>query len=56
MKKILFLTAVFAITVLSVFAQTKKDGTPDMRYKANKQTQVNAYTIPSNTNTSVTGK
>jgi hypothetical protein len=53
MKKILFLLSFFAITALSLFAQTKKDGTPDMRYKANKQTQINTYTVPSNTNTSV---
>jgi hypothetical protein len=53
MKKLLFLTTVLVITTLSVFAQNKKDGTPDMRYKANKQTQVNTYTVPSNTNTSV---
>ncbi|NWJ49570.1 MAG: hypothetical protein HXX14_01785 [Bacteroidetes bacterium] len=52
MKKILFLSAVLALTALSLFAQTKKDGTPDMRYKANRQTQVNTYTVPS-TNTSV---
>jgi hypothetical protein len=48
-----FITAFFILTVLGVFAQTKKDGTADMRYKANKQTQVNTYTVPSNTNTSV---
>jgi hypothetical protein len=48
MKHLLFLTVVLAITTLSVFAQTKKDGTPDMRYKANKQTQVNTYQAPSN--------
>ena len=60
MKKTLFLTTVLAITFLSVFAQTKKNGTPDMRYKVNKQTQVNTYsvptstyTVPSTTNTSV---
>ena len=52
MKNILFLITVLVMTVLSVFAQTKKDGTPDMRYKANKQTQINTYTVPS-TNTSV---
>ena len=53
MKNLLFLTAILAITTLSVFAQTKKDGTPDMRYKANKQTQVNTYTVPNNANSSV---
>ncbi len=53
MKNILFIIAFFGLTILSLFAQTKKDGTPDMRYKANKQKQVNTYTVPSNTNTSV---
>ena len=53
MKNLFLLTAVLAITTLSLFAQTKKDGTPDMRYKANKQTQVNTYTVPGNTNSSV---
>ena len=39
MKKIIFmlLLAVMTITYTSTFAQTKKDGTKDMRYKANKQ-------------------
>jgi hypothetical protein len=27
-------------------AQTKKDGTPDMRYKANKETYGNTYSTP----------
>ena len=32
---------------ISVSGQTKKDGTPDMRYKANKQTYGNSYSAPS---------
>lgn len=52
MKKIFSLITISAITALSLFAQTKKDGTPDMRYKANKQTNVNTYYVP-RTNTSV---
>lgn len=32
---------------LSVNAQNKKHGTPDMRYKANKETYGNSYSIPS---------
>lgn len=31
------LLAVMAFTTTETFAQTKKDGTKDMRYKANKQ-------------------
>jgi len=39
MKKliIMMLLAVMAFTTTGTFAQTKKDGTKDMRYKANKQ-------------------
>ncbi|WP_158799753.1 hypothetical protein [Pedobacter sp. L105] len=39
MKKLLImmLLAVMAFTTTGTFAQTKKDGTKDMRYKANKQ-------------------
>jgi Ni/Co efflux regulator RcnB len=39
MKKIIMmmLLAVMALTSTATFAQTKKDGTKDMRYKTNKQ-------------------
>ena len=43
MKKTLFIITVLTLFSLSVSAQTKKDGTPDMRYKANKQ----SYSTPS---------
>lgn len=43
MKKSLFILTILALFSFSVSAQTKKDGTPDMRYKANKQT----YSSPS---------
>jgi hypothetical protein len=33
---IMMLLAVMAFTTTATFAQTKKDGTKDMRYKANK--------------------
>jgi len=33
----MMLLAVMAFTSTATFAQTKKDGTKDMRYKANKQ-------------------
>lgn len=47
MKKVI-LTFTFAlICALSVKAQTKKDGTPDMRYKANKETYGSSYSTPS---------
>jgi len=39
MKKLIIMLfmAVLAFTSTKTFAQTKKDGTKDMRYKANKQ-------------------
>ncbi len=43
MKKTFFLFAIMILLVLAVNAQTKKDGSPDMRYKENKQT----YSTPS---------
>jgi hypothetical protein len=43
MKKTLLIFAAMTLLALGVNAQTKKDGTPDMRYKANKQT----YSTPS---------
>lgn len=39
--------AIVALFTLNVNAQTKKDGTPDMRYKANKETYINSYSTPS---------
>ena len=47
MKKTLFFLAISALFTLSVNAQTKKDGTPDMRYNSNKQTYGNSYSTPS---------
>lgn len=47
MKKIIFIFAIVLIGALRVNAQTKKDGTPDMRYNANKQTYENSYSTPS---------
>lgn len=43
MKKVFFILAILTLSVIGLNAQTKKDGTPDMRYKANKQT----YSTPS---------
>ncbi len=43
MKKEIFILAVSTLLTLSVNAQTKKDGTADMRYKANKETYSNSY-------------
>ncbi len=45
-KTIIILTSITFFT-LGVNAQTKKDGTPDMRYKANKETYGNSYSTPS---------
>jgi len=47
MKK-LFL-ALFCFATLSVSAQLKKDGTPDMRFSSNKSTYSNTYSTPSYT-------
>lgn len=38
MKKVFFLLTILTLSVIGLNAQTKKDGTPDMRYNANKQT------------------
>lgn len=56
MKKTIFLFSLLTILIVSASAQYKKDGTPDMRYKANKQEYGNTYSTPtttSNTNSSV---
>jgi hypothetical protein len=37
MKKIILLLVVLTGVIFSADAQFKKEGTPDMRYKANKQ-------------------
>ncbi|MCB0729366.1 MAG: hypothetical protein KDD00_18025, partial [Ignavibacteriae bacterium] len=47
MKKLIFSVAFTLFCVFGVKAQTKKDGTPDMRYKANKETYGNSYSSPS---------
>ena len=50
MKKLLMISAAIALLALGVNAQTKKDGTPDMRYKANKQTYSSpSYSTPKTT-------
>jgi hypothetical protein len=47
MKTRLVLTIILAIVINGVFAQLKKDGTPDMRYKANKMIYGNSsYSSP----------
>jgi hypothetical protein len=46
MKKFFSITAIMLLMILGVNAQTKKDGTPDMRYKANKETYGNTYSTP----------
>lgn len=43
MKKIIFLTAILAMITIGANAQNKKDGTPDMRYKANREAYGNSY-------------
>jgi len=46
MKKIFILLLISIISIATAFAQYKKDGTPDMRYKANKQTYGSSYSAP----------
>jgi uncharacterized lipoprotein NlpE involved in copper resistance len=47
MKKVFLILTILTLSVIGLNAQTKKDGTPDMRYKANKQT----YSTPAPTTT-----
>ncbi len=47
MKKLILISFTLILFAFSSNAQTKKDGTPDMRYKANKQTYGNTYSSPS---------
>jgi hypothetical protein len=46
MKKLFLLVAALAFFALDSSAQTKKDGTPDMRYRANKEAYGNTYSAP----------
>lgn len=50
MKKILIAILAITMSITYGYAQTKKDGTPDMRYKANRQAY--STTIPSSSKTS----
>lgn len=43
MKKLIFTIAIGIFCISSLSAQTKKDGTPDMRYNSNKQPYGNTY-------------
>jgi hypothetical protein len=47
MKKSFLTLAIIALCTIGANAQTKKDGTPDMRYKANKETYGNSYSTTS---------
>lgn len=49
MKKSLLFLTIMTMFILSANAQTKKDGTPDMRYSSNKQnssTSSSSYSTP----------
>src|SRR4051812_19749270 len=46
MKKTLLFFAAMTLFAFASQAQTKKDGTPDMRYSANKEAYGNAYSAP----------
>ncbi|WP_395092877.1 hypothetical protein ACF3NR_02280 [Vaginella massiliensis] len=45
--KQLFALLAFVVFSVNANAQLKKDGTPDMRYKANKEMYGNSYSSPS---------
>jgi len=47
MKKLFFLMVMLTTTALGASAQTKLDGTPDMRYKANRELYGSSYSTPS---------
>jgi hypothetical protein len=50
MKKTLILMWLCSMIITCATAQYKKDGTPDMRYNANKQAYGNSYTTPAYNN------
>ena len=52
MKKVLSVLTIMAMLSLGVNAQTKKDGTPDMRYSANKQSSSTSASSYSTTSSS----
>ncbi len=54
MKQRLFLLTAIILSVLAANSQTKKNGAPDMRYKANKETYSNTYSLPSQRTTTQT--
>ena len=49
MKKTLIIFAALSFSAFAASAQTKKDGTPDMRYRANQQAYSNTYPTPAPT-------
>lgn len=51
MKRTIFILTIFVLTSFNFTAQTKKDGTPDLRYKANKQTYSSPTYSPPKTTT-----
>lgn len=51
MKNLFLLFAMVVLFALGVNAQTKKDGTPDMRYSSNKQSSSSTYSAPTQNST-----
>jgi hypothetical protein len=47
MKKTLLISTFVFLCIFALRAQNKKDGTPDMRYKANKEAYGGGYSNPS---------
>ncbi|MDD2344915.1 MAG: hypothetical protein PHY85_02110 [Bacteroidales bacterium] len=48
-KKVILLLVLLFGSITLILAQTKKDGTPDMRYSSNKQTYGNSYSTTTTT-------
>ena len=53
MKKSIFIFAIMTLFTLGVNGQTKKDGTPDMRYSSNKSNDT--YSTPKQSSTNNSG-
>ncbi len=52
MKKLILTIAITTFFSIGISAQNKKDGTPDMRYSANKETYNTSNSTSSSTNSS----
>lgn len=55
MKKLIFVFVAVLLFALNSNAQTKKNGSPDMRYRSNKQSTSTTYTAPKQSSTTLSG-